>query len=542
MKIKKFFLSILVVALCLGMTVPAMAVVTKFSQDVNTAIDRGLAWLKPYFLAPQGGSGFSSEGREAVGLVCLALLEKRVSADQGALGQGYAGASADDQADIERLIQYIITNHTNAGFYAYRDGGNMMALSVYLRTGGPSQAAALNTLNRTFDRTKVLQNASGYWYYYNVGGNDSSTTQLVVAGLAAARGVYSDPAFSDPARLAELNALTAKSRQAYITYGRAGSSLGGALSPDELGHSYNAGGYSTPQQTASGLWIQLVGGADLNDPTIQSYLRWLYNRYNYQTTSPYSPYGSYSYYYFLWSSSKAYSFLEDSGVVPVLPTSLTPASMGTLPATDPPAWTYASTPRLENLDPAAVARPANFGAGGVGYYADPSEQPRWYFDYAYTLISNQSADGRLYLGQSYWNNYSAQAYALLVLQRSVGGGCVDTDGDGVCDSDDNCVQTSNPDQEDRDQDGVGDVCDNCPDTTNPDQADADGDGVGDACEPPDITVCDADDDGDIDRADTLLIYRNIGQPASDPNDPMDPDRDNLITLKDVKICLRLITP
>jgi hypothetical protein len=61
----------------------------------------------------------------------------------------------------------------------------------------------------------------------------------------------------------------------------------------------------------------------------------------------------------------------------------------------------------------------------------------------------------------------------------------DTDGDGVCDANDNCPAVANPDQADSDGDGVGDACDNCPAVANPDQADADGDGVGDACAPVD---------------------------------------------------------
>lgn len=77
----------------------------------------------------------------------------------------------------------------------------------------------------------------------------------------------------------------------------------------------------------------------------------------------------------------------------------------------------------------------------------------------------------------------------------------DSDGDGIDDSDDNCVNVANEDQADADGDGTGDACDddggtgndsdgdgvnddedNCPDVANEDQADADGDGTGDACE------------------------------------------------------------
>jgi Thrombospondin type 3 repeat len=46
---------------------------------------------------------------------------------------------------------------------------------------------------------------------------------------------------------------------------------------------------------------------------------------------------------------------------------------------------------------------------------------------------------------------------------------LDQDGDGICDSVDNCPTTPNPDQADADGDGVGDACDNCPDYIAPDQ-------------------------------------------------------------------------
>lgn len=44
--------------------------------------------------------------------------------------------------------------------------------------------------------------------------------------------------------------------------------------------------------------------------------------------------------------------------------------------------------------------------------------------------------------------------------QGTGAGVVDTDGDGVADSQDNCPQVSNPGQADTDGDGLGDACDN----------------------------------------------------------------------------------
>jgi len=78
----------------------------------------------------------------------------------------------------------------------------------------------------------------------------------------------------------------------------------------------------------------------------------------------------------------------------------------------------------------------------------------------------------------------------------------DTDGDGVADTADNCVNTANADQADADSDGVGDVCDtcandanndadsdgvcgdvdNCPSDANATQTDTDSDGTGDVCD------------------------------------------------------------
>jgi len=73
---------------------------------------------------------------------------------------------------------------------------------------------------------------------------------------------------------------------------------------------------------------------------------------------------------------------------------------------------------------------------------------------------------------------------------------VDTDGDGVTDTTDNCPDVANANQRDTDADGEGDACDgdddadqvpdeddNCPLIANPSQLDTDGDRLGDACDP-----------------------------------------------------------
>jgi hypothetical protein len=523
----------------------AQAQITNFSNDVATSIDMGLAWLdgQGAFNNPPSGS-FNDN---PYGLVLLALLEKRQSADPNSLAQGYALATPADQQRMRNLVAFILSTIDSSTFYvSYRDGGYLMALSLYLRTGGPDRGAhadlpaalpydLVGALNAIFDRLMTYQRGTGYWCYGPAAApffsfeacDDSSTTQLVMAGLASLRGVYSDATWSDPGRLAQLDAAAASARAGYIANGLVGEpfSAGGILTASERGHGYNVGSANSPQQTASGTWIQVVGGADLNDASLQGYLEWLRNRYRYTSTDLTDAEGWPSYWYYLWSSSKAYTFLEESGVTPNAG-NLSTADLGTLPAANAPAF----APRELHLDPTTVARVPLFGAGGAGYYNDPNEPARWYFDYAYTILSHQQAGGQYTdsNGTSRWDNISAQAYALLVLQRSIGGGCIDTDGDGVCDADDNCPAIDNPNQEDQDGDGVGDPCDNCPDTANPDQDPG-------ACTSQ-VLMCDVDGDGDIDKLDLSLISRSRNQQAT-PDDPRDANGDGVITPADVKACI-----
>jgi hypothetical protein len=298
-------------------------------------------------------------------------------------------------------------------------------------------------------------------------------------------GESGDSAFNDATRSANIDTALALARQAYELNASQGSDNASCniLSATERGHGYRVGYKPSLQQTASGIYIQLFGGANVNTPMVQNYLEWEHNRYRWQDLDNLgNSWPNSSYWYYLWSSFKGAELIKLSGIAPNAG-NIDPKDLGNLPPADAPACVV----RQENQDPATFPQVASFGAGGVGYYAgEPKGQ---YFDYAHQIISHQCADGSFACNNApgSWNAASRDSYALLVLLRSTGGGCVDSDGDGVCDSEDNCPATPNPDQADADGDGVGDVCDNCVNNANPNQEDSDQDGIGDACE---ITKCD----------------------------------------------------
>jgi hypothetical protein len=444
--INKWFAACAAAGLCF--TAGTAGAVTPFEADVTSSIDKGIEWL-----ATSGAYNNPSTAGEAAGLTLLALLEKR-PAGQGldASPQGYVGASEVDKGRMRKAVAYILSRIQNlpVNYHVSYDYGSWsMALALYMRTGGPDRGTHADLpaslpydlkggLNTMFDRLKGYQQAAGYWSYDEFiypGYKDSSTTQFVVAGLAALRSVYGDTGqpWADSARLAELEAMATKARQAYVTTGTQSlsSAICGNLGGDERGHGYNAGNTPSLQQTASGTWIQLVGGANINDPSVQGYLKWLRNRYRYTDGgSADGGWGS-SHWYYMWSSSKAFLFLRGGGVAPAAG-NISVDDLGTLPATSAPACSQ----RQEHRNPATDARVALFGSDGAGYYA---AQPKdFYYDYAYTILRYQCADGEYDCNgaPSYWNQYSRQAYALLVLQRSVGGGCVDANKDGKCDGGD----------------------------------------------------------------------------------------------------------
>lgn len=478
--------------------------VTPFQTDVSTAINNGLAYLAANGVFNNPSSlGVNS----AQGVAMEALLEKRASGNPLDPPQGYTGASPADQALLRSAAAFILDQTGNTTFYAYRDGAWMFALSGYALTGGPDKSVLApgnvnyqtikQAMDALVDRTLANQCTNtpgscpaasgynntywGYWCYTNAFCRDSSTTQFAAAGLNAARIFYksnksADDVFADAVRAAQIDTALALTRTVYQINAGTGSDNASCnvLTATERGHGYHATpeGYKPSlQQTASGIYIQLFGGADVNDPNVQHYMEWIKNHYRYSDLdSMGNSWPGPSYGYYLWSSFKGMELIRQAGT-PVNAGNIGPNEYGTLPAANSPACPV----RQSNINPASVARPPLFGAGGVGYYS--AETANQYFDYAYTLLSMQCASGSFtctgYPGS--WNDgffTSHNSYALLVLQRAT----------GVV-----------------------------------------------------VTKCDIDGDGDVDTSDLALIRAGIGQ-VPNPGDPRDANSDGKITINDVRFC------
>jgi hypothetical protein len=436
-----------------------------FAGDVNTAINRGLDYLATSGAftgvtgspaCPTDGAGLGGLDR---GLPLLALLEKRATGNLSDPPQGYAGASTTDKERMRGAVSCILRDVKTQSYESYYYGNWLMALALYARTGGPDKGVypdlpdnvnmlALGAaIDKMTNATIAAQGSNGMWGYTGPG-SDSSTTQFAAAGLAGAKGYYVWKGDASGI-VASITTALAKAGAAYKANGSsAGSDLGSCdrIQESERGHGYSVGNTPSLQQTASGLWVQVLGGASVNDASVQAYLQWLRNHYRWQDSAGMDS-GYPSFWYYMWSSMKGLLTIQESGGTPNAG-NLGSDSYGHLGPNDDPdsSDSLPGTCAVRQLhrDPAAVARNSTFGSDTGGYYKD--ELPSVYFDYASGILSHVCDDGRFSCnsppgswGANWYSGHEwdRSSWGLLVLQRATGGACVDANNDGKCDGDGN---------------------------------------------------------------------------------------------------------
>jgi hypothetical protein len=368
---------------------PAGAPRGAFEDDVDAAIEAGLAYIRRM----EGRGGIFVDPTNNA-LAALAFIERRVGHPSlGPVG-GYAALNPDDQALVERLLRGLITQEAslrdaNAGPYVYVAGGALMALSVYLETGGPDDLGAEVLASQALaNGVSALQRAQGegaFAWDYTGPGPDLSTTHFGANGLAAADALVAGAADS-LSRLPQMLAVV--------------TNVSGGLG-------YRPGNDASTSMTSAGLWVYALAGTGEGDAAVSSALRWLGENARPDLVVG-GQFGPNSTYYFQWAFVKAM------------------AALG--PAAD----------AFGRLDPAEL--------GYAGATAGP------YFDVAATLLEWQDASGafgtRFAGSPEGWTQPSSHAFALLTLERSTGGvrwfeaggaggdACrnrVDDDGDGRID-------------------------------------------------------------------------------------------------------------
>ena len=275
---------------------------TPFSCAVDDAINAGLQHLRNL---ERGAGNFSEANGRSNFLGALSFLEKRQGVGWQGRAQGYQGMDPADQALVTRITQSMINRegsmtNPNAVPYVYVSGGNLMALSAFIATGGPDEVGAPVTVTQAIANGVVsLQNNQGNFNPNNNGGwnygapqqsGDLSTTQFAVAGMSAAANVI------DGADMTLPNV---------VNFLMADQNANGGLS-------YHPGNQPSSSMTASGLWCYRLAQVPAGNPTSQGALSWM--RQNYTFDSMIGGFNPTSTYYYIWAAEKALTVSEDDGL------------------------------------------------------------------------------------------------------------------------------------------------------------------------------------------------------------------------------------
>ena len=180
--VNRFRLLYLVVTICLA-PLASQAFVTPFGLEVNEAIERGIERLRNI---QDGNGGWGGP----TGLALLCFLERRAGPDWNAPAVGYIGMDPADQDRVRRGVRYCINEvegFRNNTPRSYDTGSCLMAMSLYLVTGGPDDVGAVSGVQQAIvsavNGLKGTQGNRGFnqggWSYTNPDNDgDLSTTQF----------------------------------------------------------------------------------------------------------------------------------------------------------------------------------------------------------------------------------------------------------------------------------------------------------------------------------------------------------------------------
>ena len=130
---------------------------------------------------------------------------------------------------------------------------------------------------------------------------------------------------------------------------------------------------------------------------------------------------------------------------------------------------YISQVEMVGLDPSSFEVKTSFSLGSMRWINGIEFDPESYHFFI-TLFELNIVEEYAFTGE-FLGSFISGSGLSGPIDVDIKSTLIDTDGDGIIDSEDNCPNVSNSDQLNSDGDSHGDACDNCPNTPNPNQED-----------------------------------------------------------------------